>query len=105
MVEIFDTNSLIKQKNKAILDWNKHNFIFKKSSEIVLKKLREINQNFKNILLITSDLSETIEKVSNLKFKKLVYLTQYEDFLNNPYFQKKNFLKIVSSFENIPFKK
>jgi len=105
MVEIFDTDSLIKLKNKALINWHKHNFIFKQSSEIVFKKLAEINQNFKNILLITSDLSETVEKVSNLQFEKLVYLTQYESFLNNQYFQKKHFLKIVSSFENIPFKK
>ena len=105
MVNFIDTDFLIKQKNKASANWPEHNFIFKQSSEIVFKKLSEINQNFKNILLITSDLSETIEKVSNLKFEKLVYLTQYENFLNNQYFHKKHFSKIISSFENIPFQK
>ena len=60
MVDTFDTDFLIKQKSKAFKDWNQHNFIFRQSSEIVFKKLSEINQNFKNVLLITSDLSETI---------------------------------------------
>ncbi len=105
MVEIFDIDSLIKKKNKALLDWHNHNFIFKQSAEIVFKKLNEINQNFKNILLITSDISETIEKISNLKFEKLVYLTQYESFLEDSYFKKKHFFKIISSFENIALKK
>jgi len=104
MVDTFDTDFLIKQKSKAFKDWNQHNFIFRQSSEIVFKKLSEINQNFKNVLLITSDLSETIDKLSELNYEKIIYLTQYEKFLELTNFKCKSFSRVLSRFENIPFK-
>ena len=77
----------IEEKNKAFEKWKGDNFIFKSFSKILHKKILELKPEFNNILLISSDLNETIDEISKIKCKNLIYLSQYEIF-------KKEFLKI-----------
>ena len=58
---IFNTKKLIQYKNSKIKDWNNHNFIYEKFSIHLLKKLNEIKSNVENVLLVNSDLYETLE--------------------------------------------
>jgi len=50
------------------------------------KKILELKPEFSNVLLISSDLNETIDEISKIKCKNLIYLSQYEIF-------KKEFFK------------
>ena len=63
---IFDTKSLIKSKDKAVKDWQRHNFIFKKFSQILYEKVLETNIKFQNVLLVTSDFFETLNVLLKL---------------------------------------
>ena len=70
----------IEEKNKAFDKWESDNFIFKSFSKILHKKILELKPKFSNILLISSDLNETIDEISKIKCKNLIYLSQYEIF-------------------------
>ncbi len=94
----------IEEKNKAFKKWEADNFIFKSFSKILYKKILELKPEFSNILLISSDLSETIEEISKIKHKKLIYLSQYE-ILNKEFFKNKPYNIIFAEFDNIPLKK
>ena len=46
-IEIFDIKATINSKNKALLNWKKHNFIYEKNSEILIEKILEIEKNLR----------------------------------------------------------
>tara|TARA_B100000963_G_C22625191_1_gene671984 strand:- start:789 stop:1601 length:813 start_codon:yes stop_codon:yes gene_type:complete len=94
----------IEEKNKAFEKWESDNFIFKPFSKILLKKILELKPEFSNILLISSDLNETIEEISKIKCKNLIYLSQYEIF-KKEFFKNKSYSLIFADFEDLPFKK
>ena len=93
----------IEEKNKALKKWNIDNFIFKSFSKILHKKILELKPKFKNILLISSDLNETVEEISKIKNEKLIYLSQY-DFFKKEFFKNKPYSMIHADFDNLPFK-
>ena len=43
-----ENSKLIECKNKALNNWSKHNFIFKKFSDLVIQKITELKKEFKN---------------------------------------------------------
>ena len=81
-IKIFDTKATTFSKIRARKNWNKHNFIFKNVSHILIEKISEIKKDFKRILLITSDLDETILKLDNLKYDELIILSENKKFNN-----------------------
>ena len=103
MIYNINKQLLIEEKNKAFKNW-KENFLYKKFSNILYHKIIELKQNFDNVLLITSDLTETIEEISKINSKNLFYVSPY-DFFTNSYFRETNFNKIVANLERIPLKK
>ena len=92
----------IEEKNKAFEKWKGDNFIYKSFSKILYKKILELKPEFNNILLISSDLNETIDEISKIKCKNLIYLSQYEIF--KKIFKNKSY-SIYADFDNLPFKK
>jgi SAM-dependent methyltransferase len=101
---IFNTKKLIQYKNSKIKNWHNHNFIYEKFSIHLLKKLNEIKRNVGNVLLITSDLCETLEQLEKFECKKIFFFSQYDKFLK---YNKSNkrLVKIHGLFENISFEK
>ena len=81
-IKIFDIKATTFSKIKAKKNWDKHNFIFKNVSHILIEKISEIKKNFKRILLITSDLDETILKLDDLKYDELIILSENKKFNN-----------------------
>ena len=92
-----------REKNKAFKKW-KENFFFKKTAKILIDKVLEIKSEFQNILLLTSDFNETIRELSSIKYKNLIYFSEY-DFLSTSFFKNARFHKVYGEFENIPLKK
>ncbi len=97
----FNKKSLIVSKNKASANWEKHNFIFSRFSNILFEKVNEINSQFKNILLITSDAFECYNQLSKLNFENFIIISQYKKLLNKISPKKNNVFKVLSSFEKI----
>ena len=54
----------------------------KNVSHILIEKISEIKKDFKRILLITSDLDETILKLDDLKYNELIILSESKKFHN-----------------------
>ena len=52
---LIENEKLVKCKNSALTHWSKHNFIFEKFSSVVLQKVTELKNEFKNILVISGD--------------------------------------------------
>ncbi len=100
---IFNTKKLIQYKNSKINDWDKYNFIFKKFSKHFFLKLSELNINFENILVLTSDFYETYNQLENLDKSSVFFLSQYKNFLTKAKFLS-NVTKIFCSFDILPFK-
>ena len=103
-IEIFDIKATINSKNKALINWKKHNFIYEKNSEILIEKILEIEKNFKRILLITSDCEETYNKLKTLEYKTITLLTQYSELhknINDCHKIQKNLDKEVNKFDLI----
>ena len=100
---MFDYKTIIEKKNRAFKNWNKKNFFFEKFSKITYSKAYELKRFYKNILLITSDLTETVDEVQKLNYENLYYLSQY-NFFKKKYFKKNSIKKIFSSFDKIPLK-
>ena len=94
----------IEEKNKAFKKWKGDNFIYKSFSKILHKKILELKPEFGNVLLISSDLNETIDEISKIKCKNLIYLSQYEIF-KKEFFKNKPYTVIYADFDNLPFKK
>jgi SAM-dependent methyltransferase len=101
---IIDIDSLIHSKNKSSIRWKKHNFLFEKFSEIVEKKLYELGNNYKNILLLSSDLDETFKKIIKLDFQFLIFLSPYKHLIKKIDCANPNILKVEGLFEEIPCK-
>ena len=99
---IFNTKKLIQYKNSKIKNWHNHNFIYEKFSIHLLKKLNEIKSNVGNVLLITSDLYETLEQLEGFGCKQIFFFSQYDEFLK---YNKndKRLVKLSGFFENISF--
>ena len=93
----------IEEKNKAFKRWESDNFIFKSFSKILRKKILELKPEFSSILLISSDLNETVEEISKIKCKNLIYLSQYKIF-KKECFKNKSYSMILGDFDNLPFK-
>ena len=81
-IKIFDIKATTFSKIRAKKNWKKHNFIFKNVSHILIEKISEIKEDFKRILLITSDLDETILKLDDLKYDELIILSENKKFNN-----------------------
>ena len=94
----------IEEKNKAFKKWKGDNFVYKSFSKILHKKIVELKPEFTNVLLISSDLNETIDEISKIKCKNLIYLSQYEIF-KKEFFKNKQYNVIYADFDNLPFKK
>ena len=99
----FNTKKLIQYKNSSYENWKKHNFIFQKFAEHFFTKVTEIKNKFENILLLTSDYNEILNKLIKFQPKKIVFQSQYNVFLDNIQNQK-NITKVYSYFENLEFK-
>ena len=93
----------IEEKNKAFDKWEGENFIFKSFSKILRKKILELKPEFTSILLISSDLNETVEEISKIKCKNLIYLSQYKIF-KKECFKNKSYSMILGDFDDLPFK-
>ena len=102
-IKIFDTKATIFSKNKAFQICKEHNFFFEKNSINLIEKILELKKKFSDILLITSDNVETIEKIEQLDFKKLTILTQYKN-IDKVKTQKK-ISKVISNFEDFSIDK
>ncbi len=101
-IEIFDTKATINSKNKASKNWTKHNFMYKKNSEILIEKIFEIKKKFKNILLITSDCEEAFSSLKTLEYKTITLQTEYSELhknINNCEEIQKNLGKKNSKFD------
>ena len=102
-LKIFDTKATIFSKNKAFKNWENHNFIYKKFAKIFFQKIIEVNSNFKNILLITSDSEELLNEIKNLKFENLIVLSEFE-FLQSKKNYNNNVSKLIGNFFPMPIK-
>ena len=100
-----DINSLIYSKNKSSANWKKHNFLHKKISDILGKKLLELGTSFKDILILSSDQGEVLKNIIKLDFKSLIFLSPYINLLKEIDIIKKKVLKVEGNFENLPFAK
>ncbi len=100
---IIDVDSLINSKNKSSRNWKNHNFLFDKLSNMLSVKLNELNSNFKNILLLSSDCNESLNIFKDKNFKNLIFISPYKELLKNSKCDKNNILKVQSRFENLPF--
>ena len=94
----------IEEKNKAFKEWKANNFFFKSFSKILYNKILELKPGFENILLLSSDLNETVEEITKINAKKLIYLSQYKIF-EKEFFKNKPYKLIFSDFDNLPLKK
>ena len=94
----------IEEKNKAFKKWKGDNFVYKSFSKILHKKIVELKPEFTNVLLISSDLNETIDEISKIKCKNLIYLSQYKIF-KKEFFKNKSYNVIYADFDDLPFKK
>ena len=94
----------IEEKNKAFKKWKADNFFFKSFSKILYRKILELKPEFDNILLLSSDLNETAEEISKIRFKKLIYLSQYKIF-EKEFFKNKPYNLIFSDFDYLPLKR
>ncbi len=99
---IVDLDFLINSKNKSSRNWNNHNFLFHKLSEILSLKLNELNSNFENILLLSADCDEALRTLKKKDFKNLVFISPYEKLLKRTKNNQDNILKVQSNFENLP---
>ena len=77
----FNTKKLIQYKNSSYENWKKHNFIFQKFAEHFFIKVTEIKNKFENILLLTSDFNEILDKIIKFQSKKIVFQSQFKIFL------------------------
>ena len=94
----------IEEKNKALKKWNTDNFFFKSFSRILYNKILELKPGFENILLLSSDLDETVEEVSKISAKKLIYVSQYKIF-EKEFLRNKSYNLVFSDFDNLPLRK
>lgn len=100
---IIDIKSIINSKNKSSKNWDKHNFLFKKISIILENKLSELNNNFKNILLLSSDAGEALKIILKMNPEKVLFCSPFRNLLNKSIL-KNNVQKIESHFDKIPCK-
>ena len=94
----------IEEKNKAFKKWKTDNFFFKSFSKILYNKILELKPGFENILLLSSDLNETVEEITKINAKKLIYISQYKIF-EKEFFKNKSYNLIFSDFDNLPLRK
>ena len=94
----------IEEKNKAFKKWENDNFFFKSFSKILCNKILELKPRFENVLLLSSDLNETVEEISKISADKLIYISQYKIF-EKEFFKNKPYNLIFSDFDNLPLKK
>jgi len=100
--KIFDRKLIVTRKNRASKNWEKHNFVYLKYSDILFEKITEINSYFKKILLITSDSFETYTKISKLRYEKLTILSEYNKLLKKIPNDNIKSQKIHAYLEDIP---
>ena len=98
---IIDIKSIINSKNKSHKNWDKYNFLFKKISKILEKKILELNNSFKNILLLSADAGEALKVVLNANPEKVMFCSPYRNLLQKQS-SKSNVQKIESYFDKIP---
>ena len=99
----FNTKKLIQYKNSSYENWKKHNFIFQKFAEHFFVKVTEIKSKFENILLLTSDYNEILDKIMKLQSKTIVFQSQFNIFLEKIQ-NHNNITKVYSHFENLEYK-
>ena len=78
----FNTKKLIQYKNSSYENWKKHNFIFQKFADHFFMKVTEIKNKFDNILLLTSDFNEILNKIIQFQSKTIVLQSQFNIFLD-----------------------
>ena len=99
----FNTKKLIQYKNSSYENWKKHNFIFQKFAEHFFIKITEIKNKFENILLLTSDFDEILNKIVKFQYKTIVFQSQFNIFLDKIQ-NHKNITKVYNHFENLKYK-
>ena len=99
----FNTKKLIQYKNSSYENWKKHNFIYQKFAEHFYIKVTEIKNKFENILLLTSDFNEILDKIIKFQTKTIVFQSQFDIFLEKLQ-NHKNITKVYSHFENLEYK-
>lgn len=99
----FNTKKLIQYKNSSYENWKKHNFIFQKFADHFFMKVTEIKNKFDNILLLTSDFNEILNKIIQFQSKTIVLQSQFNIFLDKIQNQR-NTKKVYSNFENLEYK-
>ena len=100
---IIDIKSIINSKNQSSKNWNNHNFLFEKIALILEKKLLELNNKFKNILLLSNDAGEALEIILNANPEKVIFCSPFRNLLYKSN-SKQNVQKIESNFDRIPCK-
>ena len=56
---IIDIKSLIDSKNRSCKSWEKHNFLFKKLSKVILSKLNELKSNYERYFTVVCRCDES----------------------------------------------
>ncbi len=102
--DIIDIKSLIHSKNKSSKNWTNYNFLFNKVSRILGDKIPELGNQFNNILLLSSDGGEALDKILKISFKNLIFISPYRELLKKKNIITKDIFKVEATFENIPCK-
>ena len=101
---IIDIKSLIDSKNRSCKSWEKHNFLFKKLSKVILLKPNELRSNYKDILLLSADAGEALTEISKINCNRIVFLSPYLKLLERDNSKTKKIFKINGHFESLPLK-
>ena len=105
MLKIFDKKSMIASKNTAAKTWGKSNFIFKHVASDIFEKVTELKDSYRNILIISSDAYEVYEKIKQIKYKNVFFVSEYIDLLNLVKINNINEFKILCNFESLGLRK
>ncbi len=99
---IIDVESLIDSKNRSCKSWEKHNFLFKKLSKVILSKPNELKSNYKDILLLSADAGEALSEISKVNCNRIIFISPYLKLLQRDESKNKKIFKLNGHFENLP---
>ena len=105
MKQIFCKKSIKKSKNSALKIWNQHNFLFEYCAETTIEKILEVKKKFQNILIISSDKNEIYNKIKEINYQNLIFVSQYDEIIKKLEIDNKRNFKVIQDFENLSLTK